>query len=229
MALEPVGDAAKVPGIVRMANKLNEKLGDKIKSASIILKPAEGPPGQSMPERSDGGPATGFWKAGRREIWLLDELDDYPVAKTLAHEAMHVLDTDYLTRAQKLEIVALMQPLPKTWSDQSVNGVFRKYVGLPSEVFAVYASAAMGGFPRPAYRRLFKRSIPRLHWKRLEEIALRANDPADRGKDPPEEVVMPPDPLDEVERQLAETQKQLQDALARVNTLQAKVNALGGG
>jgi hypothetical protein len=229
MALEPVGAAAKVPGIVNMAAKLNAKLGDKIKKASILLKPEEGPPGQSMPERSDGGPSYGFWKAGRREIWLWDAVDEYPVQKTLAHEAMHVLDTDYLTRAQKLEILALMEPMPKSWNDQRVNGVFKKYVGLPSEVFAVYGSAAFAGFRRPAYKRLFKRSIPKAKWPRLEEIALRANNPADRGQDPADEVSSPPDPLDDVAKQLAETQQKLQTALAKVDKLQAKVNAMGGG
>ena len=40
------------------------------------------------------------WKAGLRQIWLWDETDTYPVAKTLAHEAMHVIDTDWLTRQE---------------------------------------------------------------------------------------------------------------------------------
>ena len=68
MALEPVGAAANVPGNVSMAAKLNEKLGDKIKNASIILKPEDGPPGQAMPERSDGGPSYGFGRLGNADL-----------------------------------------------------------------------------------------------------------------------------------------------------------------
>src|SRR5688572_7950487 len=134
MAIELDDSAAQVPEITTMVATLTQVLGTRIKDVSVILKPAAG-----MPERSDDGVSYGFWKAGLRQIWLWDETDNYPVAKTLAHEAMHVIDTDWLTRPQRLEIIALMEPMPTGWGDQMIDGVKKKYVGLPSEAFAVYA------------------------------------------------------------------------------------------
>lgn len=217
MAMEPTGAAAQVDSIVRTAARLNDKLGNRIKPVRIVLKTAD-----EMPPRSDGGNATGFWKSAKREVWLWDEIDDYPVAKTLAHEAMHVLDDDWLTRTQRLEIIALMSPSPVDWKDQMIEGIKRKYIALPYEVFAVYASAAIGGFEKPAYRRMFKRSIPSDKFLRLEEIALRDAGAADRGKDS-DEVGMPPDEADEIAEQLADARKLLTDALKAKSVAEDKL------
>lgn len=196
-----------------MATTLIEALGDRIEPVSVVLKT-----GDEMPERSDGGPSFGFWKAGQREIWLWEETDEYPVDKTFAHEAMHVVDTDWLTRGQRLDIIELMSPTPTAWGDQSIGGVIHKYVALPFEVFAVYASAAIGGFQRPAYMALFKRRVTVDKWPTLAELTLRDDGPADRMAEVVDAVASPPDPMAELQAQLLTVRTKLAEAVAAKET-----------
>lgn len=209
MSIDLVGPAADVERLQGMRSTLINALGNRIKATSVVLKPAE-----DMPKRSDGGPSFGYWKQGLRQIWLWEETDDYPVGKTLAHEAMHVLDQDWLTRTQRLDLLKLMAPAPTAWGDQNIGGVVHRYVSLPSEVFAVYASAAICGFPKPAYRSLFKRQIPNGDWPKLAELALRDDGIADRVKEADDPVPSPPDSLADLQERLAATEAQLADANA---------------
>lgn len=219
MALVPDGPAAQIDAITETATTLNELLGDRIKDVKVVLKSDE-----IMPERSDGGVSYGFWKAAKREVWLWDETDDYPVGKTLVHEAMHVLDDDWLTRAQRLEIIALMNPAPSTWKDQVIAGVVKKYVALPYEVFAVYASAAVFGFQKPAYRRLYRRAIAPDKWPKLKEITLADMGAGDRGTDPVVQIASPPDGAEDLVAQLTAAQTQLAEAVAAREAAERKLS-----
>jgi len=221
MALNPVGPARQVDAIKRTAERLSDLLTDRIHDAEIHLKTDE-----QMPKRSDGGPSYGFWNmrdpdpAQRRQIWLWDEVDEYPVIKVLAHEAMHVLDDDWLTRAQRDDIRDLMEPMPQTWRDIFINGRPHKYVALPFETFAVYASRAIGdlGFARPSYRGLYMRKINPAKWDDLRDILDRNTDSGGRGIDGRGEdeditnIPVPPDTVDEVQDQLDEVQNRLNSA-----------------
>ena len=208
--LEPVGDALNDATVADVATSLSQKLGSRIRPVSVLLKSAD-----EMPKRSDGGPAFGFWRSGLRQVWLWNQTDAYPVGKTLAHEAMHVLDTDWLTKAQRQKLMELMAPAPTKWNDQRIEGVLRKYVSLPSEIFAVYASAAIGRFPRPAYRSLFIREIAPEKWDAMRELILEDDGPAEEEEEATEEVFTPPDPFQEFA-------KQLQDAELRARNAEAK-------
>jgi hypothetical protein len=210
---ELVGAAANDLEIAKIAASLSGTLGDRIKKASVLLKPDT-----EMPRRSDGGPSYGFWKSGPREIWLWDETDEYPVTKTFAHEAMHVIDSDWLTRAQRVKLMTLMSPAPTAWSDQKIDGILHKYVALPSEVFAVYASAAVAGLQRPAYRSLFRRRITPDKWAELKELTLHNDGPAQPEADAHDAVPSPPDPLDDVGAQLEAANKDVADALSAKKT-----------
>jgi hypothetical protein len=201
--------ASQNPEIVKMAATMTEALKDRIKPVTVVLKS-----GDDMPKRSDGGPSYGYWKSGLREIWLWDETDEYPVGKTFAHEAMHVLDTDFLTRAQRKSVLALMSPVPTAWADQKIDGVTRKYVALPSEVFAVYASAAIAGLEKPAYRSLFKRRVEVGKWAILKELVLHRDGPPEAEEEPTDPVPSPPDATAEMETQLRDAEAQVAAAVA---------------
>lgn len=209
MIFNLVDAAAQDPEVVRIATSMSETLQNRIKPVSIFLKPDT-----DMPRRSDGGPSYGFWKSGPRQIWLWDETDEYPVAKTFAHEAMHVVDSDWLTRAQRRRLMALMSPTPASWGDQNIDGTRHRYVALPSEVFAVYASAAIGGFRRPAYRSLFVRRVAADKWLALKELTLHDDGPAQTEDELPEAVPSPPDPMAEVAAQLRAAEAEVAEALA---------------
>ncbi len=216
MSLIAVGDAANKLVITEMADKLNAILGDRIKDAEIHLKTDD-----QLRKRAGGMRATGFWNLrgeNKRQIWLLDDLSEYPVGKTLAHEALHVLDDDWLTPDQRKAVRALMKPAPNNWKDTVVNGDPKGYAGLPYESFAVYGSVAVGnlGFLQPAYRRIFKRTIADIG--ALGQILLRDTDPGTRGADGREEedevdnVPTGPDTVDELQDQLDAVQDKLNSA-----------------
>jgi hypothetical protein len=160
-----------------MVRNLNRLLANRIEGhVKVYLKPA-----RKMPKRADGGPSFGVWYQRGRQIWLWEKVNRYPVATTLAHEAMHVLDSFWLTDAQRADIMALMTPRPSNWRDRTVGRVAFPYVAFPYEVFAVYSSAATVGFERPPYRSLYKRKIKRDKWDRLARIVLRETDHGPRG------------------------------------------------
>jgi len=216
MSLTAVAEAANKLVITEMVDKLNAILGDRIKRAEIHLKTDA-----ELRRKAGGMRATGFWSLrgqSKRQIWLLDDLADYPVAKTLVHEALHVLDDDWLTKAQRKAIRELMKPKPNNWKDTVINGEPKGYAGLPYEAFAVYGSLALGslGFSRPAYRRVFKRSIDDI--ATLRDILLRDTDPGTRGVDGRDEedevtnVPTGPDTLDELQDQLEAAQEKLTTA-----------------
>ena len=233
MPLNPVGPARQVEAIKRAAEKLSEILGDRIGEATIHLRTDE-----KMPKRTDGGPSYGFWHRRdedpdqRRQIWLWDEVDEYPVIKTLAHEAMHVLDDDWLTLDQQSDIIDLMEPTPQTWRDIFINGRPRKYVGLPYETFAVYASRAIGdvGFDRPAYRGIFIRKIHQPKWEKLRDIIDRNTDLGPRGsggrgdEDQITNIPVPPDTVEELQDQLALADDRLSSAKVKAGEIRLALN-----
>lgn len=206
---ELVGPASQVSPIKTMAATLTAKLEDKIQPVSVILKTRA-----EMPERADGGVSYGYWKKALRQIWLWEETDDYPVDKTLAHEAMHVVDRDWLTSTQRADIIKLMVPEPTAWADVLVSGVPKRYIALPYEVFAVYASARVCGIEKPAYRSIYVRSVPVQLWQKLAEVTLRDDGQADRGAHDVEEIPSPPDLMKDLPAELALAQAQLADAVA---------------
>jgi hypothetical protein len=160
-----------------MVSNLNRLLANRIEGqVKVILKPA-----RKMPRRADGGPSFGVWSQRGRQIWLWEKVNRYPAAKTLAHEAMHVLDSFWLTDAQRADIMALMTPRPSKWRDRTIGRVAFPYVAFPYEVFAVYSSAATVGFDTPPYRSLYKRRIKRDKWDSLARIVLRVTDGGRRG------------------------------------------------
>jgi hypothetical protein len=231
MSLIPVGAAANKLVITEMAEKLNVILGDRIKNAEIHLKTDD-----ELRRRAGGMRATGFWNLHgqfKRQIWLLDDLSDYPVGKTLAHEALHVLDDDWLTKNQRTAIRELMTPKPRSWKDAVVNDDPKGYAGLPFESFAVYGSVAVGdlGFNRPAYLRIFKRTIA--DTDALGEILLRDTDSGTRGADGRDEdddfenVPSGPDTVDELQDQLEDSQKKVDDIQKRLNFAKFKAAKIG--
>jgi hypothetical protein len=180
MPLVPVGAVEQDGSLMAMVSELNQLLGNRIDGqVKVILKSTA-----KMPGRLDGGPSFGYWRPSLRQIWLWEKVDRYPAAKTLAHEAMHVLDSYWLTAAQRAEIMALMTPRPSSWRDKTVGGVTYQYAAFPFEVFAVYASAATVRFDRPVYRSLYERRIDRDKWDSLADITLRDTDDGPRGLDP---------------------------------------------
>jgi len=221
MPLTPIGAAKQVEAIKVTAARLNDLLGNRINSADILLKTDD-----EMPARTDGGPSFGFWKAGLRQVWLWEEVDEYPVIKTLAHEAMHVLDDDWLTGPQRDDIRDLMDPKPQTWKDDFVMGKRKKYVALPYETFAVYGSKAIGdlGFARPAYRGLFVRTIHPTDMDKLRDILDRDDGPTGRGGDDVENIPVPPDTVDELQEQLAESDGKLTSARSKATDIRVALN-----
>jgi hypothetical protein len=148
------GTEAQNEAVRSAALKAQTVLGSRIQPITVVFR-------ADMPRRVDGGPSFGYARIGARRILLLDDLeeDGYQPAKTLAHELCHFLDADWLTRSQRVEIMALMTPRPNGWSDEVIAGKRHPYTGEPFECFAVYASAAVFGYRRPAYARLYDRKI----------------------------------------------------------------------
>ena len=186
--LVPVGAVEQDSSLKAMVGDLNRLLGNRLgEQVEVILQPAA-----AMPKRPDGGRAFGLTKPGRREIWLWDAVDRYPAAETLAHEAMHVLDVFWLTDTQRNEIMELMTPSPSHWEDRTIGQATFRYAAMPHEVFAVYASAAIVGFDRPAFRSLYERRIDEAKWDSLARVVLRDTDDGPRGLYPWSEGVPAP-------------------------------------
>ena len=215
MTFDIIGTQIQKDSISGMADALTATLGNKIKDVTVVFKAAD-----DMKRRSDGGPSNGYWTRSKRQISLREELDEYNVEKTFAHEVMHVVDTDWLTDDQRKEIVKLMDPPPEDWKDMAIDGERMKYVSDPSEVFAVYASAAIADLEKPAYTRMYLRSIVQPRWGDLKSLIMRGDDKGDRGSTDVEEIVVPPDTAEDLQDQLRETKKKLNDAKAALLPLQ---------
>ncbi len=205
------GTEAQNEAVRSAALKAQTVLGSRIQPITVVFR-------ADMPRRVDGGPSFGYARIGARRILLLDDLeeDGYQPAKTLAHELCHFLDADWLTRSQRVEIMALMTPRPNGWSDEVIAGKRHPYTGEPFECFAVYASAAVFGYRRPAYARLYDRKIAADKWQQLAAIAL-----ADQAAAQPEptEVEPSPTPAD----LLAQAAAERDAALAQVVQLKSAI------
>ncbi len=217
-----VGTADEIASVRPFVMKAVPILGNRIKPVTVVFRPAD-----RMPPRGDGGPSFGRSKLAARKILLLDEIEDYPVAKDLGHELCHFLDEDWLTKAQRVDLMAFMEPKPKGWGDDRIG----KYVSLPSECFAAWGSAAIFGFNKPAWARFYRvRRIPQAAWEHVAEIAL-----ADRGPAEPEapEPGPPPDPLqlriDELETALRSAGAAVASASTEVAKIVEGVHTEGDG
>ena len=198
------------------ATALRDMLGTRIKDdVNVIFKPDD-----KMKKRADGGTAYGFWSSKPRVISLWGDIGEYNVVKTFIHEVMHVLDTDWLTPDQRSEILKLMVPKPDDWRDQRIDGQKMKYVSDPSEVFAVYASAAVGDLEKPAYTGMYKRRIDKAEWGGLKSIIMRDKDTGDRGKNDDDEVGVPPDSSEDLQEQLDDTKKKVNEFKTQFQTSQ---------
>lgn len=224
MTLTVTGSIAFTTALQPAVDNINSVLGPRIKDAVVLAKPAT-----AMPQRSDGGPSFGFWKPSLREIWMWEDIDEYPYVKTLGHEACHVLDEDWLTQDQRRDLMALMLPLPKRWYDQFIAGKKVKYKALPSECFAVYGSAALFGFKKPAYKSLFVRRVPETKWADLAAKSLADYGHAQPEPDPLPPIPTPPDPaqarIDELTALLNEISTDNADIAAQALTVSNKAKA----
>lgn len=196
-----------------MAVKMTErfKLPDgtsRIKPVEVVFVPNNEmewaiKPGTD-PDYPNGVRARGYWKKLPHRIEMNGSINAYPVAKTFAHEGMHVLDDDWLLFSNRRDIKPLMSPVPATWK---------------GETFAIYASAAICGFTDPPYAGFYgDRFVPVSKWPKLAEIALRD----DHGPTVPELLAQ----IAELEAALAASEAKLDvatEALAQSEAARAEL------
>jgi len=87
------------------------------------------PPAQMPPVPGTNQPALAFCKASIRKLLIRNDLGGRRMRSVLLHEIGHMADADTLTKAKRLELMALMKPAGVKWSPTA-------YRERPCEVFA---------------------------------------------------------------------------------------------
>lgn len=138
-------------------------LGIRIKPLTIEVRARANMPRYRDPRPGDSptdGHAEGYWRGTVRKILIADDvLPRTDLEETIGHELVHVLFDDWLSTAQKATLLSYLDPRPENYSDTMVNGKDYGYPALPEECIAVWGSAALFGFIKPAYASLYKRRI----------------------------------------------------------------------
>ena len=207
---DPLQDYVLGPMTYRMTQAQFERLGDvpdriqgiygdRLDAALVITRPY-----QDMPLISPGLRARALWRERSRRIILSVPFTEYDVQATLGHESTHVLDDDWLTRAQRRALLPYMSPPPAGWHDLTIGDDPPVYKASPAECWASYGAAACLGV-RVAFPKLYLRRIDQAHYSNVRAIALAAADE--------------PEPC-------AELQQQLDQALADLALSQERVSEL---
>jgi hypothetical protein len=149
----------------------NVALGQCIKPVTVVIKPRA-----DMPLYAPGKHAMGYWKVGPHHIWLADDCfdpakPDLP-AKTLGHELVHTLQDDWFTSYHRKALLPYLRPEPDNWRDPNIGGKYVGYEALPYECIAVWGSAALFNWDRPAYSTLYKRKIAAADWPEVKTIMV---------------------------------------------------------
>lgn len=206
---DPLTDVQVGPLTYRMTRAQFDALGDvpdkiasiygqRLDAVLVVTRPYE-----DMPLIRPGLRARAKWSERFRRI-LLSVPFTYGVQAVLGHEATHVLDDDWLTRAQRRAIIPYISPIPAGWGDLTIGDNPPVYEASPAECFASYGAAAMLGV-RPAFPTLYLRKIDQAHYSNVRAIALSAPDA--------------PDPC-------AELQEELDQVLVELGISQARVAEL---
>lgn len=192
-------------------------LGDRFKPVTVEVRTRVSMPRYRDPRPGDkptDGHAEGFWRAGPRRILIADDViprDDLP--ETLGHEWIHLLFEDWFTPGQKRTLLGYLDPRPENYSDTQVNGKDRGYPALPEECIAVWGSAALFGFAKPAYSSLYKRTISGVVYPAVKAVMLGTLPPA---------PIPAPDPCADVKAQLDAANAEL--ALLRTKIAAARAD-----
>jgi hypothetical protein len=165
--LTVTGTLEQCEAVKPIALKVPIILAERIAPVMAVWVPQE-----RMPLFAPGKHALGFYRSRPHRILLSEAARSASLGKILAHELVHVLDDDYWRRPNRKALMPLLDPEPDNYSDIEIDGELYPYVAAPSECLAVWVSAALFGFPRPAFANTYLRRIAREDLPAAGRIAL---------------------------------------------------------
>jgi hypothetical protein len=92
--------------------------------------------------------------------------------KTLGHEFVHVLFSDWLGKWHRKQLLPLITPPADNWNDTTIGDRQEGYEADPSEALACWGSAALFGWDKPAYSTLYLRKILATNFAKTKVLLL---------------------------------------------------------
>lgn len=166
-----MGTGAQIDMLKPFLAKANVLIGHCIEPVEVRVKART-----DMPLYAPGKHAMGYWRARPRRILLADDCFDPDkhnlAARTLGHELVHVMDGDWFRRWHRRHLLIYLNPEPDNWTDGNIGDTHVGYEALPYECVATWGSAALFGWSRPAYSRLYKRKFLAADFEAVRAIML---------------------------------------------------------
>jgi hypothetical protein len=171
-----VGSQAEIDALTTFVTTATDLLGRRIDPFTLETRARE-----NMPiafKKADGTVvrARGLWSDRRRRMLISQDLFGTGLQllrdKTVGHEFVHALFSDWLTRWHRRQLLPFINPDADGWNDLTIGDDWQGYVADPSEALACYGSAALFGWTKPAYSTLYSRRILQADYPKVKALLL---------------------------------------------------------
>lgn len=171
-----IGTQAELDMMRAFVTTATTLLGTRIDPFTLETREREQMPIAFVKKNGDIVYARGHWSSRKRRmlcskdllVAALDLLRD----KTLGHEFVHVLFSDWLGKWHRKQLLPLITPEADDWNDMTISDTWEGYVADPSEALACYGSAALFGWAKPAYSTLYTRRILQSDYPKAKTLLL---------------------------------------------------------
>lgn len=170
------GTQAQVEALESFVKEATDVLGTRIDRLDLEVADRSKMPVAFVKDDGTKVRAEGHWSERRRLMRCADDLfeaqKDLLRDKTLGHEFVHVLFSDWMGKWHRRQLLPLISPPADNWSDLTIGDNWLGYVADPSEALACYGSAALFGWTKPAYSTLYKRRILQTDYSKAKALLL---------------------------------------------------------
>jgi hypothetical protein len=170
------GTPNEITALTAFVEEATELLGTRIDRLDLYTRERANMPIAFKREDGTVVRARGFWSDRRRQMGISKDLFgkdlDLLRDKTVGHEFVHVIFSDWLTRWHRRQLLPLITPDADGWNDMSIGDDWQGYVADPSEALACYGSAALFGWVKPAYSTLYTRRIAQADYPKTKALML---------------------------------------------------------
>lgn len=170
------GTDAQVNALTPFITTATDLLGRRIDLLDLEVRARDKMPVAFVKDNGTVVHAEGHWSDRLRRMLVADDLFGDGLAlkrdKTLGHEFVHVLYSDWFTKWHRRQLLPLLTPEADNWFDETIGDEWMGYVAAPTEGFACWGSAALFGWDKPAYSTLYLRRIRTVDFPHAKQITL---------------------------------------------------------
>lgn len=170
------GTQAQVDALRPFVTKATKLLDTRIDPLELSVRPRAKMPSYGTAADGTALRSRGHWSSRLRRMLIADDLfqegDALLRDKTLGHEFVHVLFSDWMGKWHRRQLLPLITPPCDGWNDMTIGDKFIGYPADPDEALACYGSAALFGWAKPAYSTLYKRRILQEDYPKTKSLLL---------------------------------------------------------